>query len=573
MKKTSTVFTALAALLLSGNIFGQIIFEVTNPVPVQGLYDFEPAEDWGRSLSDTAVSGFGALVDDGTAADSLGCNALTNSASIAGKIAFVYRGTCEFGQKALRAQNAGAIAVVVINNVDGTMAMGAGAQGASVTIPVVMIGKQEGILLRPYLNAGTLELFIGSKQNLFNFDLGITPGDPIRPLNYATPSLLVPGAEELQNMQIGSVVRNFGSQPQSNVTLTARIDLNGSQIWQQSTTVSNLNSGDSTFLSLPSWTIPNANVAKYTLTYTASSANTDEENTDNTISQDFYVTNGVYCKSRFDAATNKPIRNAGLTATNPSITWGIVMNAVLGNNLKATGIQFSASTRTTDSLTGQLVSGILFEWNDANSDGGVTDDELVEIAVGFYSFESDLQNEVLTIDLGETPGDGPALAANKVYLAAVQYEGTVPVFFGVDQDLDYNETINAYGQSVNPLNSEGTWFGGGFGTDQVLAIALNTAFNNVSINEDLISALNLSVYPNPATDAVNVVFGHPVANSDVEVRVLDVTGKTILTQQYAIGTAENYVALNTQSIAAGAYYVQVSLNGKAGKSLPLIIAR
>lgn len=147
------------------------------------------------------------------------------------------------------------------------------------------------------------------------------------------------------------------------------------------------------------------------------------------------------------------------------------------------------------------------------------------------------------------------------------------MFFGVDQDLDYNETINAYSQSINPLNSEGTWYGGGFGTNQVLAIAVNTAFNNVSIDEDIISALNLSVYPNPANDAVNVVFGHPVSNSDVEVRVLDVTGKTILTHQYAIGSAENFVTLDTQAIAAGAYYVQVSLNGKAGKSLPLIIAR
>ncbi len=573
MKKTTILFSTLSALLISGSLFGQIIFEATNPAPVQGLYDFEPAADWGRSLTDTAVTGFGALVDDGTAADSLGCNALTNGASVAGKIAFVYRGTCEFGQKALRAQNAGAIAVVVINNVDGTMSMGPGAQGAGVTIPVVMIGKQEGIQLRPYLNAGTLELFIGSKQNLYQFDLGITPGDAIRPLNYATPSLLVSGADELQNMQIGSVVRNFGSQPQSNVTLTARIDLNGSQIWQQSTTVSNLNSGDSTILSLPTWTIPNANVAKYTLTYTVSSSNTDEENTDNTLSQDFYVTDGVYCKSRFDVVANKPIQNAGITAQNPSIIWGILMNAVNGNNMKATGIQFSASTRTTDSLTGQLVSGILYEWDDANSDGGITDDELVEIAVGFYSYESNLQNEVLTIDLGDTPGDGPALAANKVYFVAVQYEGTVPVFFGVDQDLDYNETINAYSQSINPLNSEGTWYGGGFGTNQVLAIAVNTAFNNVSIDEDIISALNLSVYPNPANDAVNVVFGHPVSNSDVEVRVLDVTGKTILTHQYAIGSAENFVTLDTQAIAAGAYYVQVSLNGKAGKSLPLIIAR
>src|SRR5690349_11580782 len=45
-----------------------------------------PAND----IKDTVV-----VVDDGTAGDSLGCNALTNN--LAGKIALVYRGSCEFG--------------------------------------------------------------------------------------------------------------------------------------------------------------------------------------------------------------------------------------------------------------------------------------------------------------------------------------------------------------------------------------------------------------------------------------------------------------------------------------------
>ena len=44
-------------------------------------------------------------------------------ANWAGKIALIKRGVCEFGEKAFRAQNAQAIAVVVYNNVaaDGTV--------------------------------------------------------------------------------------------------------------------------------------------------------------------------------------------------------------------------------------------------------------------------------------------------------------------------------------------------------------------------------------------------------------------------------------------------------------------
>ena len=142
----------------------------------------------------------------------------------------------------------------------------------------------------------------------------------------------------------------------------------------------------------------------------------------------------------------------------------------------------------------------------------------------------------------------------------------------MDEDLDYRETINAFNQSINPLNSEGTWYGGGFGTNYVLSVALNTAFNNVGINEDVLSQLNLSIYPNPATDIVNVVFGNPVSDSDVQVRVVDIAGRSVMNKQFAIGAAENFVSLNTTGMAAGTYYVQVSINGKAGKTLPLIIA-
>lgn len=574
MKKTLIAFAAFASGLFYFRAFGQIIFQVTNPAAVQGIYSFAPASGWGGSLN-TPVTGFGVLVDDGTAADSLGCNPLVNGSQIAGNIAFVYRGTCEFGEKALRAQNAGAIAVVVINNVPGTVPMGAGSQGGNVTIPVVMISQENGQILRPYLDDGTLELFIGSKLGIFANDLGMNKGDIIRPLNSATPSLLVPGADELQNMRLGGIVRNLGSQAQSNVSLNAKIFLNDgtTPIYDQTSTVVNLNSGDSAFFSLPNWTIPNADVSKYTLKYTAYSDSADADSSDNIITQDFFVTNSAYSKARYDEATGKPIRTAGITSSSGSdITWGILMNAVQGDNIKATGIQFSASTLSTDSLTGEVIVGILYEWNDENSNGVISDDELVEIAVGFYSYESNLQGEVVTIDLSDIPGEGPGLAADKIYYIAVQYEGNKTLYFGMDEELDYNETINAYEQSINPLKSDGTWYGGGFGSGYILSVALNTAFNNVGTEEEVLSKLKLSVYPNPASDVVNVVFGNPVSDSDVHVRIIDVAGRAVLNKQFAIGTAENFVSINTAGIAPGSYYLNVSINGKVNKTIPLIIA-
>jgi uncharacterized protein YjdB len=76
--------------------------------------------------------------------DPVACGTV-GSGYFAGKIAIINRGTCEFGYKALQAQSAGAIAVVIVNNSsDDPINMGPGSSGASVTIPVYMITKAEG---------------------------------------------------------------------------------------------------------------------------------------------------------------------------------------------------------------------------------------------------------------------------------------------------------------------------------------------------------------------------------------------------------------------------------------------
>jgi len=74
----------------------------------------------------------------------LGCTALSNPSAISGKIALIIRGTCQFGLKMRNAQNAGAIGVIIINNVDGVVGMGPGTDGASVTIPGAMILQNDG---------------------------------------------------------------------------------------------------------------------------------------------------------------------------------------------------------------------------------------------------------------------------------------------------------------------------------------------------------------------------------------------------------------------------------------------
>ncbi len=75
-----------------------------------------------------------------------GCSAI--STALAGKIALINRGACTFGTKVRAAAAAGAIGVLVVNNVAGDpTAMGG--DGGATPIPAAMLGLAEGSAMKP----------------------------------------------------------------------------------------------------------------------------------------------------------------------------------------------------------------------------------------------------------------------------------------------------------------------------------------------------------------------------------------------------------------------------------------
>ena len=83
------------------------------------------------------------------------CDSLRNTAQINGKIALIDRGTCFFVDKIRAAQTAGAIGVIMVNNVDGPpIVMGGSGDASDIKIPGVMIARADGARLRAQLGAG-----------------------------------------------------------------------------------------------------------------------------------------------------------------------------------------------------------------------------------------------------------------------------------------------------------------------------------------------------------------------------------------------------------------------------------
>lgn len=99
-------------------------------------------------LSPAAITADLVLFNDGIAPEADACTPATNAAALNGKIAVIRRGDCTFAAKVKTAQDAGAIAVVIVNNVDGVVGM-AGAD-ASITIPAISVTMEvgEGLITR-----------------------------------------------------------------------------------------------------------------------------------------------------------------------------------------------------------------------------------------------------------------------------------------------------------------------------------------------------------------------------------------------------------------------------------------
>ena len=76
----------------------------------------------------------------------LSCVAATTTPNVSGKIAMVDRGSCNFTQKVKNAQNAGAIAVIVVQS--SGPATGMSGNDSTITIPVLQISQTDGATLK-----------------------------------------------------------------------------------------------------------------------------------------------------------------------------------------------------------------------------------------------------------------------------------------------------------------------------------------------------------------------------------------------------------------------------------------
>ncbi len=183
----------------------------------------------------------------------------------------------------------------------------------------------------------------------------------------------------------------------------------------------------------------------------------------------------------------------------------------------------------------------------------------------WYNFVTTSPNSNIKITLTNLPGDYDIRLynSNKSQLAISQNGGTTS-----EQIIRNTTTAGTYYIRVYG-------YAGANSSTQCYDLKVATgsaAFRTVDENQSITEAVAVSdmvIYPNPATDLVNVAF-NGVQDEKVSIRIFDMVGRTIRSETFTTESGLNKFNINLHQVVQGVYFVELtSANTKIVKKLVL----
>lgn len=605
-----SIFVACVSLVS----MGQVVVVGVSPTAIQGSYKFAVQTDigwpryaanrfapqseyWGLTMDfgvqGTYIQDTLVLVNDGTSGtDPLlgnpvsqeGCNASPVN-SYVGKIAVVRRNNCTFVNKALYAQNAGAIAVIVVDNIDDDnlennymSAADNDPNGPLVTIPVVRISLSDGNRLIAEMQNEPVVMFIGNKLGAFSNDLALNQNLLLTAPYHGVHFALAQSNTDF-NFDLGLRVYNSGTINQTNAQVNAKVTGPAGVVYDNTITVS-INAGDSVeifpgeMISFPRFELSSYPQGEYTIEYDiALNGVSDDFDSDNKYSVTFVVNDTYHSRARLDPATLKPMATSQARPSDPTTgpPFTEVMYCASFRNPNADRVNLLGlntvisidSVNTSSSLSGLFVMAEIYEWVNADAvylaNTGTPASQpaynlqLVTPNPAEHSFENDVLIEEVYFQFPDAP---ITLENNKVYLACVT-DYAQKLRIGYDRGVNYNATRQLTSQWINPLKvvqgTSTTWYGAGFGADLTPAFGLH--MESVDPNLAIEDQLNLEgkVYPNPASDLIRI--NVPMDGKAV-ISVTDLAGRSAAT--HSVNFLNNEASIDLVNLESGMYVINVA---------------
>jgi hypothetical protein len=557
MKKLLTLFLGLfltgmlttSANAQGGTVDDNFILEMTTSSGVQ---------TWGKGDCGWNYSLFGPAVTedlcaevvwayDDNGGDSLACDPI--SQDLTGKFAIIRRGVCNFSLKVYRAQQAGAVGVIIANHfTDGTqngcstIGMSAGDSAAAVVIPSIFVCRDVATAIDEAIKAGTTNICF-SLPRMY---------EATASYHYATPASQVDSIDVITVRYV-----NRSAAEQTDVVVKVDILEPGSTVTTLQVPMASVAAGQDTQVFFPNY-IPNKGVGKYDFVYS---------NNKYTESRDT-VRNALVVSDYTFASDNLTIDPLGIGPSNQQFidanftyqTAGLFLT----NNNPATATYVTFGLSNVDTVWvpefGANVIGILIYDADANDDN-VLDisnsfDDLTQIGFGAYEFDgTEGVDSLISAPITDFNGNPMVLDPNGAYYISLLYDGNLA---GTGRSVRFSNTIdvNYYLNLTTPLYLD-QLYSGWSGATVITRLQLEGFDPNSSVKPTILEDAKISVSPNPAVDQIRVNLDLEKEGENVAVTLINFNGVQVRSQVYKNYTNGTPITINAADMPSGSYIVWV----------------
>ena len=390
------------------------------------------------------------------------------------------------------------------------------------------------------------------------------------------PNLLTP-ASQSDSVRFLIDVANIGASAQTNVNVNMNIvNSGGTEVYNDDlvygTVAENFVDENRIF---PGEYVAPAAIDTYTATYTVSADDPDFDDTNNAQSFSFMLTDSVFAKE--DGTGTFGVTSP---AANTELTWTMATSYFVKNgedpadsNKKYECSSVLIGLGNTADNVGGFVNVYLYEWEDVNMDGisqnternGTTAGQVV----GNFTYVIDgTETEILVaLENWNDAGEPIQLKANTTYVltAGLTSSGTSKIQLTGSDENDY-EATRFLSDSIGVERIACMWNvtsdDGGLNSDlnQVIFNPLMrmhiSEFFEVSTNNPLDEANKVNVYPNPATDVVNMELDLVEDLNNAVVRIVDLNARNVMEVTYDKLTT-NTLTYSVANLSAGTYFLKI----------------
>ncbi len=508
--------------------------------------------NWGGSFPTDVLCGNGSWGYDITP-DSLGCDSIP-AGQLTGKVGMIRRGVCGFSIKALNAQKAGAVAVLIaqLQNAPTTddcfvQAMGATQpQAGLVTVPVLFICRNIANQIDAAIKAGKV-------ANICFVRPDVTMASHFFPVSHIQTPL---SQIAVDTFGFGASLTNLHPTiTRTNAKVTATVEkADGTVLFTETQTVASIAPGDTAVVDFANLFVPALPLGTYAVKYKTTADPVGGAPVEDRKSGTFLVTQNLFAQE--NGATN------GFRPGSVTDTWraGAFYSIAPGTleKYKCNNTEFNFATNATDyPITSVEASHYIFKVND-------------DILPDFSNFEDDgfFSSSLEWLGFGTFPASPAAVAYKLEKVAIEDINNSTPgvnlvaggrYFVMVEYPNPLHLTFNGFSTvvdlpGVSTLIHNGGWFLGGFGAGTEVVARMYLDLQSKT-DEQPLPANSMKIVPNPVVDMLNLAieFAEP---TNATITIADINGRVI--------TYENRKALTNDllhyplSVAPGTYLARIA---------------